>query len=89
MPIHVSTGVCILEMLALLFAISTGCIALAIILPIALSHEQQAATMRQTRTTNRPLYAVPIRVPISAMYQMRSTPSPMPRKVILERWLYA
>jgi hypothetical protein len=78
-----------MEVLALLFVISAGCIALAIILPIALAHEHQAATVRQARATNGPLYTVPIRVPMSAVYQMRPIPPPMPRRVILERWVYA
>ena len=84
--IHVSTGVCILEMLALLFVISTGCIALAIVLPIALLHEQQATTMRQATTMNRPRYTMP--VPTYAMFQMRPVPSAAPKKLILERWYY-
>jgi hypothetical protein len=76
-----------LEMLALLFVISTGCIALAIVLPIALWHEQQAAIMRQATGTNRPRYTVP--VPMYAMFQMRPIPLTVPKKLIPERRFYA
>ena len=72
-------------MLALLFVISTSCIALAIILPIVFSHEQQAANDAADKGDEQRIsYTVPIRVPMSAMFQMRPIPSPVPKKVLLK-----
>jgi hypothetical protein len=85
--IHVSTGVRILEVLALLFVISAGCIALAIVLPIALWHEQQAAIVGQATATYRPRYTRP--VPMYAVFQVRPIPSSVPKRLIVERWVYA
>ena len=82
---HVSTGVCILETLALLFVISIGSIALALALPIAFWHEQQATL--QATTVNIPRYVMYI--PISSKYQMRLIPSTVPRTLNPERRYYA
>ena len=76
-----------LEMLAILFVTATGFIALAIVLPIIFWHERQAALTRQpTVTMNKFRYATP--APTPAMYQSRPMPPAVPRKLILERWIY-
>ena len=77
----------LLEMLAILFVMATGFIALAIVLPIIFWHERQTVTMRQPMATNR--YRYPAPNPTSAMFQAKSMPVTVPRKVIVERWIYA
>jgi len=76
-----------LEMLAILFVMATGFIALAIILPIIFWHERQTVLMRQPTATYRFRYATP--TPTPAMFQTKSMPPTVPKKLILERWIYA
>jgi hypothetical protein len=81
--IHLSTGVEMLEMLAIVFVTATGLIALAIALPIVFWHEQ-AAIIRQTSMVQRYGYRTS-RPPMSRTVPL---PSATPRKLVLERWIY-
>ncbi len=76
-----------LEMLAIVFVTATGFIALAIVLPIIFWHERQTVTMRQPTATN--IFRYPTPTPIVAMFQTKSMPVAVPRRVIVERWIYA
>ena len=75
-----------LEMLAIVFVTATGFIALAIVLPIIFWHERQTVLTRQPTATCRFRYTTP--TPTSAIFQTKSMPPTLPKKVILERWIY-
>ncbi|MGA3406383.1 MAG: hypothetical protein ABSD49_11690 [Candidatus Bathyarchaeia archaeon] len=82
MSIHVSTGVRMLDMLALVFVLYTGFVALAIVLPIVFWHEQQTRTSRLTLPTYR--YRYQTAIPQYSRFPLNAVPLLLPKKLTLE-----
>ena len=76
-----------LDMLSILFVMATSFIALSIVLPIIFWHERQTVPTRQPTAANRFRYGTP--TPTYAVFQMKAMPPTVPKKLILERWIYA